>query len=190
MKRKVHEPCTFCNGTGKQVKRKEIRIRCDECQDHNHGCFGSGRADGLGNKECTRSEEVFEEVPPCDTHTNKLMGLTREQAHLLCSTHEIFALLEDEYENLRQHNPDLLEAYCALHRIASGAPTVEPEKPPGELLWHQVMTLAERRDKLCKSVPPCPECKEDKQIQLTHHLTTPAGWKCRKCHYRWEFEPK
>ena len=51
--------------------------------------------------------------------------LTQEQAQLLCDTHEVYSLLEneEEVELLEANNPELLEAYYALHRIAAGADT-------------------------------------------------------------------
>lgn len=53
--------------------------------------------------------------------------LTQEQAQLLCDSHEIYSLLdnEEEVELLEIHNPELLEAYFALHRIAAGADTTK-----------------------------------------------------------------
>ena len=48
--------------------------------------------------------------------------LTQEQARMLCDAHEIFSLLgnDEEIELLEANNPELLEAYFALHRIAAG----------------------------------------------------------------------
>ena len=53
----TYETCSFCKGTGKVRTIKTIRKKCADCQDHNHGCFGSGRKDGLGNPECCICEE-------------------------------------------------------------------------------------------------------------------------------------
>lgn len=52
--------------------------------------------------------------------------LTKEQAQLLCDAHEVYSLLEneEEIELLEANNPELLEAYYALHRLAAGADTV------------------------------------------------------------------
>lgn len=51
--------------------------------------------------------------------------LTQKQARLLCYAHEVYSLLdnEEEIEMLEENNPELLEAYYALHRIAAGAGT-------------------------------------------------------------------
>lgn len=51
--------------------------------------------------------------------------LTQEQAKLLCDAHEIYSLLDndEETELLEANNPELLEAYYALHRVAAGADT-------------------------------------------------------------------
>lgn len=48
--------------------------------------------------------------------------LTREQAQALCDAHEVVSLLgnEEEMELLEANNPELAEAYYALHRIAYG----------------------------------------------------------------------
>ena len=48
--------------------------------------------------------------------------LTQEQARMLCDAHEIFSLLgnDEEVELLEANNPEFLEAYFALHRIAAG----------------------------------------------------------------------
>ena len=40
--------CSHCKGTGKVRKTKDVRIKCKDCQDFNHGCFGSGSRSGLG----------------------------------------------------------------------------------------------------------------------------------------------
>ena len=52
--------------------------------------------------------------------------LTQEQAQLLCDAHEVYSLLEneEEIELLEVNNPELLEAYYALHRLAAGEDTV------------------------------------------------------------------
>jgi hypothetical protein len=52
--------------------------------------------------------------------------LTQEQAAMLCDAHEVYALLEneEEIELLEDNNPELLEAYYALHRLAVGSDTV------------------------------------------------------------------
>ena len=34
------------------------RMRCDECQDHHHGCFGSGKDNGLGHSHCVKWVEA------------------------------------------------------------------------------------------------------------------------------------
>lgn len=56
--------------------------------------------------------------------------ITKEQASLICEAHEIFQLLdnEEEIELLEENNPELLEAYFALHRTAVGADIAEPEE--------------------------------------------------------------
>ena len=48
--------------------------------------------------------------------------LTQEQARMLCDAHGIFSLLDNDekIELLETNNPELLEAYFALHRIAAG----------------------------------------------------------------------
>lgn len=43
-------PCSHCNGTGKVRKVKTRRKKCSECQDHGHGCFGTGKK--LGYEWC------------------------------------------------------------------------------------------------------------------------------------------
>lgn len=52
--------------------------------------------------------------------------LTKEQAVMLCDAHEVYSMLEDEeeIELLEANNPELLEAYYALHRLSVGAETV------------------------------------------------------------------
>lgn len=40
--------------------------------------------------------------------------------------------------------------------------------------------LAERREALCKNVPPCPYCGEAHQIQLLEWFGE-VEWKCREC---------
>ena len=49
--------------------------------------------------------------------------LTTEQAQMLCDAHEVDALLEneEEIELLEANNPELLEAYRALSRMAIGS---------------------------------------------------------------------
>lgn len=49
--------------------------------------------------------------------------LSQEQARILCEAHEVYSLLEneEEIELLEANNPELLEAYYALHRLAAGA---------------------------------------------------------------------
>ena len=51
--------------------------------------------------------------------------LTQKQARMLCDDFEIFSLLDDEEDMklMEGNNPELLEAYCALHRIAAGKVT-------------------------------------------------------------------
>lgn len=60
--------------------------------------------------------------------------LTRGQAQLLCDTHEVVSLLdnEEEIELLEENNPELLEAYFALHRMAYGDKegTIESKPEP------------------------------------------------------------
>jgi hypothetical protein len=52
--------------------------------------------------------------------------LTKEQARMICEAHEIFAVLGDDEERelMEENNPDLLDAYCELHKLAVGADTV------------------------------------------------------------------
>jgi len=52
--------------------------------------------------------------------------LTQEQAAMLCDAYEVYSMLEneEEIELLEANNPELLEAYYALHRLAVGADTV------------------------------------------------------------------
>jgi len=52
MSKKIYEICPVCKGKGKLVKKKKVRTKCSECSDHGHGCFGSGRSDGLGYTHC------------------------------------------------------------------------------------------------------------------------------------------
>ena len=54
----------------------------------------------------------------------KMNTITQQQARLICEAHEVYALLdnEEEIELLENNNPELLEAYYALHRIAAGQP--------------------------------------------------------------------
>ena len=54
------------------------------------------------------------------------MSLTQKQAQMLCEAHEVYALLENEEEIalLDANNPELLDAYYALHCIAAGDGTV------------------------------------------------------------------
>ncbi len=54
--------------------------------------------------------------------------LTKDQARAICEVHQIFDILnlEHEVELLRRHDPELLEAYYALHRLAAGAPEDGP----------------------------------------------------------------
>jgi hypothetical protein len=49
--------------------------------------------------------------------------LTNEQAMLICDSHEIIQLLdnEEEVELLSDNNPELLEAYVELVKMAKGA---------------------------------------------------------------------
>lgn len=49
--------------------------------------------------------------------------LTREQARMIMDTHDITTTMGDEEEMglLEENNPELAEAYFALHRIAFGA---------------------------------------------------------------------
>lgn len=48
--------------------------------------------------------------------------LTKEQAQILCEAYEVYSLLEnkEDVELLRANDPQLLEAYYALHRVAVG----------------------------------------------------------------------
>lgn len=50
------------------------------------------------------------------------MKLTTEQAQAIMDAHEIHSMLhnQEERELLRDNNPDLLEAYKALEKIADG----------------------------------------------------------------------
>lgn len=36
----------------------------------------------------------------------------------------------------------------------------------------------------------CPKCAENFQIQLVDFLHSPAIWECRKCKFKWNFEPE
>ena len=49
--------------------------------------------------------------------------LTKEQAQMLCDAHEVDSLLEneEEIELLEDNNPELLDAYRALSRMAIGS---------------------------------------------------------------------
>ena len=51
--------------------------------------------------------------------------LTAQQAQLICDAHEVDSLLEneEEVELLEDNNPELLEAYRALSRLAIGSAT-------------------------------------------------------------------
>jgi len=51
-----------------------------------------------------------------------MKALTQEQAALICDAHEIEQLLDntEEVELLEENNPELLEAYMALHNMAIG----------------------------------------------------------------------
>jgi hypothetical protein len=53
----------------------------------------------------------------------------------------------------------------------------------------QALAFADRRQALSLQVPPCPFCKESKQVQLTFWLRPPAAWKCRSCKRSWTEEP-
>ena len=59
-KKKVYVECPHCKGTGKVPKIKKTRMKCKDCSDHNHGCFGSGRSDEFGYDWCVDEEEVYE----------------------------------------------------------------------------------------------------------------------------------
>lgn len=39
------------NITVKKITKHKVekRMKCSECSDHNHGCFGSGKESGLGH---------------------------------------------------------------------------------------------------------------------------------------------
>jgi hypothetical protein len=53
-----------------------------------------------------------------------------------------------------------------------------PKSELDDLLSHANI-LAERREKLCKAPPLCPDCKTD-QVQLTEWIEGEvAEWKCR-----------
>lgn len=49
--------------------------------------------------------------------------LTKDQAQMLCDAHEVDSLLEndEEIELLEANNPELLEAYRTLSRMAIGS---------------------------------------------------------------------
>lgn len=49
-----------------------------------------------------------------------MIMLTRKQAYLICDTHGLFSLLDDEVEcdSLEEHNPDLLAAYTELAKYS------------------------------------------------------------------------
>lgn len=48
--------------------------------------------------------------------------LSQEEAQMICEAHNIDELLlnEEEVECLDEHNPELLEAYLSLQKIANG----------------------------------------------------------------------
>lgn len=45
--------------------------------------------------------------------------------------------------------------------------------------------IVDRREFLCRNVPNCNFCGEDKQIQLIDHSEVSVHWKCRKCKITW-----
>ena len=52
------------------------------------------------------------------------------------------------------------------------------------------LQLAARREALSLHVPDCPRCGEDRySMQLTHWLSVPAEWLCRKCGHAFHYEP-
>lgn len=51
------EKCPFCDGIGRIPIVKKIRVRCKDCQDYNHGCFGSGNKGGWGYEFCIRDSK-------------------------------------------------------------------------------------------------------------------------------------
>ena len=57
-----------------------------------------------------------------DGHSLMSAVLTREQAQLIMDAHDITQILgdEEEFGLLEQNNPEIAEAYFALHRIAFG----------------------------------------------------------------------
>ena len=65
---------------------------------------------------------------------------------------------------------------------------VEAQPEPLNDLLCNAEILADRREKLCKKPPTCPDCKTD-QVQLTEWIEGEvAEWKCRHCRTRFKFE--
>ena len=60
MRKEILIKCTHCNGTGKVPKLKRIRLKCKDCNDLNHGCFGSGKKSGLGYDHCIEVVKLYE----------------------------------------------------------------------------------------------------------------------------------
>lgn len=53
-----------------------------------------------------------------------------------------------------------------------------------------VLGLTDRREMLSKNVPKCPECDEERQIQLVDWSVIPARWRCRECRSPFGYEPR
>jgi Zn ribbon nucleic-acid-binding protein len=51
------------------------------------------------------------------------------------------------------------------------------------------VSLAERRERLCRNAPKCDACGETDQIQLLGWLGKIATWKCRTCGHVYLYEP-
>lgn len=49
--------------------------------------------------------------------------------------------------------------------------------------------LMDRQDFLRRNPPRCPNCDTD-QVQLVTNFTTPAWWRCRRCKFKFDHEPK
>ena len=53
----------------------------------------------------------------------------------------------------------------------------------------RVFNLAERRDELLRTAPPCPVCGTE-QVQLMDYSAVPAQWRCRRCGAGFEQQEK